>query len=140
MNIYEANPDGSALAPLTFGSAYHASWAQLERERTPIVNKNYSAPEDNDRALNYVANPRGDSYSLGVILFELLTARLPYTGKTSDEIREQQRKKHIPNPREINPLVSVSLASIVMKALQSDPNNRYQSASEFKKAFEELMK
>lgn len=75
---------------------------------------------------------RGDVYALGVILFELLTARLPFTnyGRASREIivRMIKDRRTLPNLRRSNPAVSPAVEAIVHKCLAFDPANRYASA------------
>ncbi|MDH7570407.1 MAG: PASTA domain-containing protein, partial [Armatimonadota bacterium] len=64
----------------------------------------------------------------GVILFEMLTGRLPYTGDTPLAVALKHAQEPVPNPRAVNPSVPQALAGITMKAMAKDPAERYPSA------------
>lgn len=87
----------------------------------------YLAPEVSD---GHLPSPASDVYSLGVILFELLTGRLPYQAESSAGIAQLHAGLHLPSVREINPAVPAVLNEIVKKAMAKDPGLRYQNASE----------
>lgn len=81
---------------------------------------------------------RSDIYSFGVVLFEMVTGDVPYKGNNPLEIMYGHKDKPIPNPRDINPDVSVELATIILKALNKKPEDRYQNAVEFLAAIQSL--
>jgi hypothetical protein len=87
----------------------------------------YQAPEV---ASGRPVSPSSDIYSLGAILFEMLTGALPYPGDTPQGIAQRIQSDDVPSPRALNPGVPRSLEGITMKALMKRPEQRYGSASE----------
>jgi tRNA A-37 threonylcarbamoyl transferase component Bud32 len=79
---------------------------------------------------------RADVYSCGIVMFELLTGSLPFVGETRDAIKLQQLECSAPDPRASNKKISKKLAAIVSKALEKDPDRRFQGCVEFLKAIE----
>jgi eukaryotic-like serine/threonine-protein kinase len=81
---------------------------------------------------------RSDIYSLGLLLYELLTGQKVYTARSVAEVREQMKRRIRP-PRELNENVPGDLSKICMKALQYDPLDRFQSARDFGNSLEYFM-
>ena len=73
---------------------------------------------------------RSDLYSLGVIMFEMVTGRVPFEGETPLGIAIKHKSEKPRDTREINPLVPESFAKVIFKCLEKDPARRYQSADE----------
>ncbi len=84
---------------------------------------------------------RSDLYALGVVLFWLLTGRLPFEGTTPTQVVLMHIKNPIPDPREFAPQRNFSkpLIDVVFKALAKDANQRYQDAFEFADALETVL-
>jgi hypothetical protein len=91
----------------------------------------YMPPEQADGAFDRV-DARSDVYGLGAILYELLTGKPPYNGKTRDEILWQvKNEKTPPEPiRKLNPRVPARLEQICLKCLEKNPSRRYGTAAE----------
>ena len=92
---------------------------------------NYSAPE---QVLGQAVGPPSDIYSLGVLLYEMLTNRLPFESKDSWEILRMHVEDAPTSPDQINPGIPAALAMIVVRAMQKDPTRRFTSAAEMGEA------
>jgi serine/threonine protein kinase len=97
----------------------------------------YMAPE---QAKGAVADARSDIYSLGIVMYEMLTGQLPYTGDTPEEIAIKHINGNPEKPCDINPGIPERLEEIVLKAMSSDLQTRYQSASEMLGDLEDFRK
>jgi len=76
--------------------------------------------------------PAADVYSLGIILYEMLTGMLPFTGSTPAEIAQKHANDLPHSPREIVAAIPEKVERIVLKALEKQPANRFANASEFR--------
>jgi serine/threonine-protein kinase len=74
---------------------------------------------------------RSDLYALGVILYEMLTGKVPFTGPNPFAIMNDRLLNNPVPPREIDPSISPQLQEIIYRALERDPKNRYANAHEF---------
>jgi len=89
---------------------------------TPV----YASPEH--FISSYELDIRSDLYSVGVIFYELVTGKLPITGKDAKEIGDKHRLKPIVLPSKINPNVPVGVEKIITGLLEKNPKDRYQHA------------
>lgn len=92
-----------------------------------IGSVHYISPE---QARGEITDEKADIYSVGVMLYEMLTGRLPFEADNAVSVAIMQLQSEPKLPREINPQIPEGLEDITMKAMQKDPAKRYQSAAE----------
>ncbi len=87
----------------------------------------YFSPE---QAAGRAPSPASDVYSLGIVLFEMLTGELPFTDPSPQELALLHRYETPPSAREINPEISAELEEIIVKVLSKEPSSRYRTADQ----------
>ena len=101
--------------------------AQEKKSDQTVGSVHYIAPE---QAKGGAPDTRSDIYSLGVVMYEMLTGRRPYDGETAEKIALQHIAGNPVPPREINPDIPEELERITLRAMESDIKKRYQTAGE----------
>ena len=119
--------EGGRVVVTDFGIARMGA-SELTRTGAMMGTSSYLSPE---QAQGRAADERSDLYSLGVVLFEMLTGRVPFRGESDVAVAVQHVSAAPPNPRTLAPGVSEALACVVMRALSKDPGDRYQTAEDF---------
>ncbi len=89
----------------------------------------YFSPE---QAEGIGVDARSDIYSLGVVLFEMVTGRPPFLGDTPVAVASKHVRDMPPTPREINPAIEPTFEAIILKAMAKDPAYRYQTAEDLR--------
>lgn len=101
---------------------------EIEENKSETVGSvHYIAPE---QARGSAPDARSDLYSLGIVMYEMLTGKLPYVGSSDVEVAIKHMNTDPVNPRELVPDIPRELERICLKAMNSDINERYQSAGE----------
>ncbi len=118
--------DGS-LKVTDFGIARLTSAAQATLTQEALGSVHYISPE---QAKGSHVDGRSDLYSVGVMLYEMLTGRLPFEGETPVFVAIQHINSIPIAPRELNPEIPEALEAITMKAMAPNPDQRYASADE----------
>ena len=110
-----------------FGIARFARNEQRTMTDKAIGSVHYISPE---QARGDVTDAKSDIYSVGVLLYEMLTGRLPFEADSAVSVAIMQMQSTPKMPREINPEIPEGLEEITIKAMQKEPKMRYQSAAE----------
>lgn len=98
-----------------------------ENNGETVGSVHYIAPE---QARGEAPDARSDIYSLGIVMYEMLTGRLPYVGNSDVEVAVKHMNTDPVNPRDIVPSIPEELERICLKAMNSNIDERYQTASE----------
>ncbi len=101
--------------------------AQEKKSDQTVGSVHYIAPE---QARGEAPDPRSDIYSLGVVMYEMLTGTRPYDGDTAEQIARQHIAGNPVPPGDVNPDIPDELERITLKAMSADINARYQTATE----------
>ncbi|CAI9386249.1 MULTISPECIES: Stk1 family PASTA domain-containing Ser/Thr kinase [Bacillaceae] len=110
-----------------FGIAMALSATSITQTNSVLGSVHYLSPE---QARGGMANKKSDIYSLGIVMFELLTGRLPFSGESAVSIALKHLQSETPSVRRWNEGIPQSVENIVLKATAKDPFYRYNSTEE----------
>lgn len=117
-----------------FGVAQALGDHTLTRTGEMLGSVSYMSPE---QAQGKDSGPPTDLYAAGVLLFEMLTGRLPFTGDTPVQVALKHIQESPPSASQINPAVPPGLDQVILRALAKRPEDRFNSASEMARALQE---
>jgi eukaryotic-like serine/threonine-protein kinase len=129
--------DGDGQAVVTDFGIARAGVSEITQTGSVMGTPQYLSPE---QAQGHDVTSVSDLYSIGVILYEALTGRVPFEGESAVAVAMKQVSATPQRPSSINPQVSPALDAAVMRALEKDPGERFQSADAFIAALDEAMK
>lgn len=110
-----------------FGIARAVSSATVTHTGDIIGSVHYLSPE---QAKGILSNEQSDIYSLGIIIYELLTGKVPYDGETPIAIALKHLQEQPLPPSKLNPKIEPELEAVIIKAISKSPDTRYVSVSE----------
>lgn len=110
-----------------FGIARFSRNETRTMTESAIGSVHYISPE---QARGEITDEKADIYSVGVVLYEMLTGQLPFQSDNAVSVAIMQLQSDAKRPREINPDIPLGLEQITLKAMQKNPRDRYQSAAE----------
>ena len=108
-----------------FGIAMALNNNELTQTNSVMGSVHYLPPEQANGSGSTI---KSDIYSLGILMFELLTGKLPFKGENAVEIAIKQMREAIPSVRSISPDIPQSVENVVLKACAKNPKNRYETA------------
>ena len=110
-----------------FGIAKAVSNSTITAFGTTIGSVHYFSPE---HARGGYTDAKSDLYSLGIVMYEMLTGKVPFDADTAVSVALKQVQEEPVDPMRYNDTIPVSVNRIILKAMQKDPNLRYQNATE----------
>lgn len=116
-----------------FGIARAVTSATITHTGSVLGSVHYFSPE---QAKGGLTGEKSDIYSLGVVLYEMVTGELPFSGESPISVALKHLQEDFSDPRSINPELPQSVENVILRALSKDPEQRYQSAREMVKDLE----
>ncbi|HIZ56846.1 MAG TPA: Stk1 family PASTA domain-containing Ser/Thr kinase [Firmicutes bacterium] len=126
--------DGT-IKVMDFGIARFARDERKVNNNLAIGSVHYISPE---QARGEYTDEKSDVYSVGVMMYEMLTGRLPFDGDTPEKVAVMQMQASAKLPRAVVPSIPEGLEEIIVRAMQKDPSMRYQSAAEMLRDIDEF--
>lgn len=113
-----------------FGIARAATASSITQTGSVIGSVHYFSPE---HAKGTQAGEMSDLYSLGIVLYQMLTAKLPFSGESPISVALKHLQENVEEPRSVNPLIPQSVENLILKSMRKRPEERYQTAKEMLK-------
>jgi serine/threonine-protein kinase len=129
--------NGEGVAVVTDFGIARAGVSEITQTGSVMGTPHYLSPE---QAQGFDVTAVSDLYSIGVILYEALTGRVPFEADSAVAVAMKQVSQTPQRPSSLNPAVSPALDAAVMRALEKDPGERFQSADAFIAALDAAMK
>jgi serine/threonine protein kinase/N-acetylneuraminic acid mutarotase len=124
-NVLLPSLDWSMLADFGIAKLLHGQGRDLTRPGMVLGTAAYMAPE---QTFGLPVDPRTDLYSVGIVLYELVTAQVPFEGDNPVMVMMKQAYEPPEPPRKLNPDVPVEVEDLLLRVLAKDPAARFQSA------------
>lgn len=129
--------NGFGQAKVTdFGIAIALSATSLTQTNSILGSVHYLSPE---QARGGMATKKSDIYSIGIVFYELLTGRLPFSGQSPISIALKHLQNETPSVRRYNQNIPQSVENVVLKATAKDPFHRYESIYELEDAINQVL-
>lgn len=109
-----------------FGIAVALSENSITQTNSMLGSVHYLSPE---QARGSIATKQSDIYSLGIILYEMLTGKVPFEGETAVSIALKHFQSEIPSVRKIDPNIPQALENVILRATAKEPAERYESVA-----------
>ncbi|MDF2715022.1 MAG: serine/threonine protein kinase [Paenibacillus sp.] len=116
-----------------FGIARAADASQITQTGSVVGSVHYFSPE---HAKGTLTGAQSDLYSLGIVLYQMLTGRLPFLGESPISVALKHLQEDVEEPRKVNPLIPQSVENIILKSMRKKPEERYRSAKEMLQDFD----
>ncbi|HEY2334986.1 MAG TPA: Stk1 family PASTA domain-containing Ser/Thr kinase [Solirubrobacterales bacterium] len=129
--------DGDGKATVTDFGIARAGVSEITQAGSVMGTPHYLSPE---QAQGFDVTAVSDLYSIGVMLYEALTGRVPFEGDSAVAVAMKQVSQAPQRPSSINPQISPALDAAVMRALEKEPGQRFQSADAFIAALDAALK
>jgi len=110
-----------------FGIARAVTSSTITHAGSVLGSVHYFSPE---HAKGVATGAKSDLYSLGIVIYQMLTARLPFLGESPISVALKHLQDEFEEPRVVNPLIPQSVENIILKSMRKNPQERYQSAKE----------
>ncbi|HEU4389102.1 MAG TPA: serine/threonine-protein kinase, partial [Blastocatellia bacterium] len=121
--------DTGSIKVMDFGIARVLGTARMTREGHLIGTIEYMSPE---QIRGHDTDTRSDIYSLGILLYEMLTGRVPFNNQSEYELMRSQIEVAPPPPRDLAPHISLPIEEAIMRSLAKRPEARFQTAADFR--------
>ena len=119
--------DNGLIKITDFGIAMALNATQLTQTNSVMGSVHYLPPE---QASGKNSTIKSDIYSIGILMYELITGSVPFKGDNAVEIALKHMKEKIPSIRKQNPAIPQSVENILLRATAKNPRNRYESAKQ----------
>ncbi|WP_339177802.1 Stk1 family PASTA domain-containing Ser/Thr kinase [Paenibacillus sp. FSL H8-0317] len=110
-----------------FGIARAVTSTTITQTGSVVGSVHYFSPE---HAKGIVTGEKSDLYSLGIVLYQMLTGQLPFLGESPISVALKHLQEEFDEPRKFNPLIPQSVENVILKSMRKNPQERYQSAKE----------
>ncbi|GAA4871128.1 serine/threonine protein kinase PrkC [Paenibacillus vulneris] len=110
-----------------FGIARAVTSSTITQTGSVVGSVHYFSPE---HAKGTFTGEQSDLYSLGIVMYQMLTGRLPFLGESPISVALKHLQEEVEDPRKVNPLIPQSVENIILKAMRKNPSERYRSAKQ----------